>query len=407
MQEDLTRLEELYIKWYNKTATPEERAELIALLEAGVTQEQLTPLLSELWESLREDDSFSFHQKQQLADKILQQWPAEPVVAAPAQKRLYAWKWIAAAAVLLLIGSPFIWKLLSPHQGPAQKKAAVATSVEVIQPGRQGAVLTLADGRRVVLDSVGKGVISSQEGTRVIWQNNQLVYETGNGIAAANSTACNTMATPKGRQFQLVLPDGSKVWLNAASSIRYPVVFAKNERKVELTGEAYFEVAHDKARPFRVQTPNQVVQALGTGFNVNAYENEGLEKTTLIEGRVSVTTSVREPAGNHPRSVILNPGQQAVIDQHKQAVRVSNDQTEAAVAWKNGYFYLENMPFDQVMKQLERWYDIQVQYENGVPDLHFVGGLSRNMTLNALIRALQVSEVHFKMEAGRRLIVYK
>jgi ferric-dicitrate binding protein FerR (iron transport regulator) len=216
------------------------------------------------------------------------------------------------------------------------------------------------------------------------------------------------MATPKGRQFQLVLPDGSKVWLNAASSIRYPVAFNNKERRVEVSGEAYFEVAHDKTKPFQVQTKEQQVQALGTSFNINAYADEPIEKTTLLEGSVKVNSiSQKQTVTHQPLSAILTPGQQARIDNNNQLLSIANNQSEAAIAWKNGYFNLENIPFDQMMKQLERWYDIQVEYENGVPDLHFVGGLSRNITLAALLRSLQVSEVHFKMETGRRLIVYK
>lgn len=404
-----TRLEELYLKWVNKTATPQEKAALIELLESGASKEQLTPLIDKIWDDLRDDHDFSLSDKQQLANNILKQWPAEPVVTGRTPVRFFRWGWAVAATILLLTGTVFVWKLLVQKDTHTVKDAGqIAVHTEVIQPGSNGAILTLADGRQIVLDSAANGVISKQGGAEVSLQNNQIVYKAGEEPVAENTMAYNTMKTPKGRQFQLVLPDGSKVWLNAASSIRYPVAFNNKERRVEISGEAYFEVAHDKTKPFIVQTKNQAVQALGTSFNVNAYEDETIEKTTLIEGSVKVSSITNDQSvPHHPLSTILNPGQQAKIDNNKQLLSVANNQSEAAIAWKNGYFNLENIPFDQVMKQLERWYDIQVVYENGVPDLHFVGGLSRNVTLAALIRALQVSEVHFKVETGRRLIVYK
>jgi ferric-dicitrate binding protein FerR (iron transport regulator) len=268
----------------------------------------------------------------------------------------------------------------------------------------------LADGQKIVLDSAANGVIGQQHGAQISLQNNQVIYKSNVDPAAtpAKEMAYNTMSTPKGRQFQLVLPDGSKVWLNAASSITYPIAFNDKERRVKITGEVYVEVAHDRSWPFFVETKNQQIQALGTAFNVNAYENEEIEKTTLIEGSVKVnSTLIPQAVNRHPLTTILLPGQQANIDNSKQLLSIANNQSEAAIAWRNGYFNLENMPFDKVMKQLERWYNIEILYENGIPDLRFVGGLSRNMTLDALIRALRVSEVHFKMEAGRRLIVYK
>ncbi len=411
MQAGNTKLEDLYLKWFNKTATPQEKAELIQLLEAGATKEELTPLINKIWDHLQEDDAFTFTEKQQLADNILKQWPVEPVVTANSPVRTFRWGWAAAAAILLLVGSVFVWKLLTQRK-PEQNKtySAVVKNIDPIQPGHDGAVLTLADGQKIVLDSAANGVIGQQHGAQISLQNNQVIYKSNDDPAAgpAKEMAYNTMSTPKGRQFQLVLPDGSKVWLNAASSITYPIAFTDKERRVKITGEVYVEVAHDRYWPFFVETKNQQIQALGTAFNVNAYENEEIEKTTLIEGSVKVnSTLIPQAVNRHPLTTILLPGQQANIDNSKQLLSIANNQSEAAIAWRNGYFNLENMPFDKVMKQLERWYNIEILYENGIPDLRFVGGLSRNMTLDALIRALRVSEVHFKMEAGRRLIVYK
>lgn len=405
MQAGNTRLEELYTKWFNKTATPEEVAELISLLEAGASREELLPGMERIWDELDADEGFSFREKDQLADKILQQWPAAPVIKG--RRRLPSFRWTAAAILLLLAGAIIIWKWQDPGATNEKAQTPLAPVIETIGPGRNGAILTLADGRKILLDSASTGIFASQGATEISLQNNQLIYQAGE---EADSTiiAYNTMTTPKGRQFRLLLPDGTRVWLNAASSIRYPVTFRGTERKVELKGEAYFEVAPDQSRSFMVQTPNQMVQALGTSFNVHAFENETAELTTLIEGSVKVNVA----GGKHaPRGetlyAVLHPGQQANLNTQRQSLSIAEGQGEAAVAWKNGYFYLENKSFDRVMKQLERWYDIEVIYANGIPELQFYGGLSRNLTLDALIRALKVSEVHFRIEAGRRLIVYK
>ncbi|WEK38007.1 MAG: FecR domain-containing protein [Candidatus Pseudobacter hemicellulosilyticus] len=401
------RLEVLYQKWFNKTATPQEKAELLALLEAGASRAELDPLINRIWEDLQETgaDLYSYSDKQQLADSILQEFPATPVLVQPA-KRVWmvrlAW---AAAAVVAVSGSLLLWGLTGRKPAtPVQLVAAPASSPSEIQPGRNGAVLTLADGRQILLDSAGNGLIGQQQGAQITLKNDQLVYE-GNAIPAGEMIY-NIMVTPKGRQFQLLLPDGSRVWLNAASSIRYPVAFTGQERRVEVKGEAYFEIHPDKARPFVVATKQQEVQVLGTSFNVNAYEDEGTERTTLVEGRISVEPSPATDAAAPWQPVLLQQGQQARINGRQQPA-LTNNQAEAATAWKNGYFNVENMPFDQVMKQLERWYDIQVLYDKGIPNISFVGGLSRNLTLEALIRTLEVSEVHFKMEAGRRLVVYQ
>lgn len=405
MQAGNSRLEELYTKWFNKTATPEEKAELIGLLSSGASRDQLLPGMEKIWDQLEPDDDFSFREKEQLADNILRQWPAEPVISA--RKRVPVYRW-AAVAVLLLTGIIlfFQWNKKSKNEQLAKTPSTIPVQ-DIIGPGRNGAVLTLADGREILLDSTTNGVFANQGNTEISLQNNQVIYQAGEDMDSS-SVAYNTMATPRGRQFQLMLPDGSKVWLNAASSIRYPVSFTGRERKVEVKGEAYFEVAPDAFKPFLVQTPNQLVQALGTSFNIHAFGNETTEQTTLIDGsvKVNVTGGKHAPAGE-TLYAILHTGQQANLNTQKQSLSIAENQSEAAIAWKNGYFYLENKSFDRVMKQLERWYDIEVIYANGVPDLQFYGGLSRNLTLDALIRALKVSEVHFKIEAGRRLIVYR
>nr|WP_240966056.1 FecR family protein [Pseudoflavitalea sp. G-6-1-2] len=205
------------------------------------------------------------------------------------------------------------------------------------------------------------------------------------------------MSTPRGRQFQLRLPDGSAVWLNAASTIRYPAAFAGNERKVELTGEAYFEVAPDQQRPFRVLTPKQQIEVMGTHFNVNAYADEPLEQTTLIEGSVKVSGAVSQ------LSKLLTPDHQASVSDG--AITVTKLDTGPVIAWKNGLFCFVNANVPGVMRQLSRWYDIEVQYEGKIPDRVFAGKMQRDLTLNEMLNLLSSLNLNFKLEGSKKLIV--
>jgi transmembrane sensor len=307
-------------------------------------------------------------------------------------------RWWAAASILLTLaaGGYFLARNSRHDQPLALQKPAT------IGPGKQGAILRLADGTALVLDSLGNGTIATQNGARVLLKNGQLAYDpTGKGTGEATY---NTMTTPKGRQFQLMLPDGTKVWLNAASSIQFPTIFSGKDRRVRVTGEAYFEVVADKKMPFRVNVNNQAeIEVLGTNFNINAYDNEAAIKTTLLEGKVKVV-SARD---NHP-ATILQPGQQAVIrpgDPSGSLVPVQAADIDKVMAWKNGVFNFEGASLREVMNQIERWYDITVVYDKNVPDIKFFGEISREFNLADLIDALKDAGVHFKIETGRKLVV--
>lgn len=309
-------------------------------------------------------------------------------------------KWIAAAVIILVAGA-IIWQ--KPTRGPVVAQAPRELHQD-IEPGRSGAVLTLADGSKVSLDSSKNGVIAMQNGAQVLLQNGQLTYDlTG---SSEQVVAYNTMTTPKGMQYNLVLPDGTRIWLNAASSIRYPTVFEGSERRVEVTGEAYFEVAHNPAQPFFVKINGQTeVQVLGTYFNVNAYDDEDMVKTTLIKGSVRVVNN-----GLVSEGAVLKPGQQAQISRSTEKapakiVIVANADVDKALAWKNGVFDFDGANLEEVMKQLARWYNIEVIYENGIPQKEFIGKMSKEISLSGLLRGLEDAEVHFRIEEGRRLVV--
>lgn len=309
---------------------------------------------------------------------------------------LKPWFKYAAAAVLIISISFFIRSILQkpvPVNTSTEKPIAATTD---IAPGSQGAVLTLADGRKVVLDSLGNGTISLQTGAEVRLKDGQLVYDPV--TATEEQMVYNSISTPKGRQFQLILPDGTKVWLNAASSLKYPTHFSGNERKVEIKGEAYFEVAKNAQKPFIVMLPQGAeVRVLGTHFNINAYDNEPVIKTTLLEGAVKISA-----IGNR-QSAMLKPGEQAVLTADSRFTIAGAD-VEKVMAWKNGVFNFEDATLQEVMHQLERWYDIEVVYETGIPKLEFVGKMGRDLSLNNVLRGLEINKVHCRLE-GRKLIV--
>lgn len=305
--------------------------------------------------------------------------------------------WMRYAAAVILLAGVGLYVMLSGKPGSVNNDVVKAKPLtpEEIQPGKNGAVLTLVDGSKVVLDSLGNGLVTTQNGTRVSLVNGHLVYDAAN---AADVTAYNTMSTPKGRQFNLVLPDGSKVWLNAASSIRYPIVFTGNERKVEITGEAYFEVSRNASVPFRVITNNETaIEVLGTHFNINAYENEASINTTLLEGSVRVK--------NNQGTLMLKPGQQAQSVAAQKIRLVQEVDVDKVMAWKNGFFNFQDASLREVMRQLERWYDIEVAYEKNVPELEFFGKMGKDLSLAAVLRGLEKSNVHFRLENGRKLVV--
>lgn len=400
-------IEDLFCQWINGQATREQEQELILLLGKTESQGRLEQIMDKGWLQLDHLVELTSEQKELITQKALAQEVHRIPLPAYRVHFMRRWGW-AAAAILLLAGATYFLTTNKKNSEPA----AIAATTTDIAPGKNGAVLTLADGSQIVLDSLENGTVATQNGVQVVLQNGQLAYDpTGSG---AGERIYNTMTTPKSRQFQLTLPDGTKVWLNAASSLRYPTTFSAATRRVEVTGEAYFEVAKNKAKPFIVKINNKAeIEVLGTHFNVNAYTNESTIRTTLLEGRVRViagdlTAPHNAGTAGATVSALLKPGQQASIPNTISAITeipISPAQTDQVVAWKNGVFNFEDAGFEEVMRQLERWYDIEVVYEKGIPDIQFGGKLSRNVGLKDLLEILKRTEVHFKLEGERRLVV--
>lgn len=317
-----------------------------------------------------------------------------------------SWTSWAAAAIILIAASIGIYRYnQSSNTTVTATESGAQQPANDIAPGQDGAILVLSDGRQVLLDSLGNGVVAQEGETTVRIQNGQLVYD-----AAARSTEVlyNTMTTPKGRQYRLVLPDGSQVWLNAASSITYPTTFSASggkERRVAITGEAYFEVNPQRSTvngeriPFIVTKGDLEVQVLGTHFNVNAYDDEQDIKVTLLEGKVKVTHS----ANRQPSTLILLPGQQAIATTDP-GLRTTRPDLDAVMAWKNGKFQFNRTPLTEVLRQLSRWYDVEIEYQGEVPKVFFAGKIGRDLNLSQVLILLNKMEVNFKIE-GKKLIV--
>ncbi|HTN35875.1 MAG TPA: FecR domain-containing protein [Arachidicoccus sp.] len=288
--------------------------------------------------------------------------------------------------------------------GPQNPSIARSTGNGPIRPGHNGAILTLSNGSTVVLDSQKEGEVALQGGAKVLKNGDQLLYAPVKQLGTGSARIVyNTMTTPRGKQFSLVLPDGTKVWLNAASSITYPVHFAPDKRIVSVTGEVYFEVAHlvkaaDKSRvPFEVQSGPVKVQVLGTHFEVKNYLDEAAVRTTLLEG------SVRVHYGNSSRSVTIRPGQQASLNREApENIKVQSVSMEHVFAWKSGLFRFEDDPLSEILKQVSRWYNVDVDCVAGKQQLRFNGVISKRAEVQDLLDLLSATGVvNFRVEKDR------
>jgi transmembrane sensor len=298
------------------------------------------------------------------------------------------WPRYAAASILLLLTAG-IYFMVFKNQKP------IGNAISDVRAGGSNATLTLANGKKVSLTNIANGLVTKQPGTIVTKIANGLIsYSLSNGHEQA-ALSYNTLATPNGGEYQLVLPDGSKAWLNAASSLKFPTAFFGGERKVELKGEAYFEVVHNSKAPFRVITKGQVIEDIGTHFNINAYPDEAEIKTTLIEGAVKVS-------GNNA-AIILKPGEQTVLKENHLSEHNAN--IEETMAWKNGYFRFNDEKIPDIMRKLGRWYNVEIEYNGPISKELYNGTISRYRNISQVLKMLSYTNtVHFKVE-GRRILV--
>lgn len=317
---------------------------------------------------------------------------------------LKPWRLSVAAAILAAIAITGVLLITNQKSAPApamaqQKRPAPAD----IQPGGNRAVLTLADGSTISLDSAHTGNLASQGAARVLKiRDGELKYDAA--AASGHSTVSyNTLSTPRGGQYKLLLADGTRVWLNAASSIRYPTTFTGTDREVEISGEAYFEIAKNASMPFRVLTVSNpgdndpmTIDVLGTHFNVNAYGDEPVVRTTLIEGLVKVSKG--------KNTAMLKPGQAAQVRKDGAVQQLSGVDLEAAVAWKDGLFEFDDEELPVILREISRWYAIDIEYAGAVPTDKFTGSVSRNTTLSGVLKILKLSDIQFAVSNNKIIV---
>lgn len=379
---DKDEAQELLTKYIENQCSPEEKA----LIERWYLKEAAAQQLPE--------------SQTDFSDEKHEIWTGTLKRAGLKQKKYNPGKlWMASAAALLIflsIGFFFF-------RGEEPQVEVAVTQVPDVTPGTNKAVLTLADGSKIVLDHAGEGVLARQ-GNIIINKGaeGQLVYDASNSSLNTDraTVSYNTISTPRGGQYHVILPDGSKVWLNSASSINFPTAFNSDERNVTITGEAYFEVAPSATKRFNVKANGTNVQVLGTHFNVMAYADESSVKTTLLEGSVKVSSG---------KTVnIIKPGEQA--ESVAGRINISNANLEEAVAWKNGYFYFKDTDIKTVMRQIARWYDVDVQYKGEIPETVFSGKMYKNVNASKVLEILSYFKVNFRIEepltpSGRKTIV--
>jgi len=395
-----SRLTYLLESYFSNNATLEETDELMALLASDNSRENedhILGVMDRVWETHQASNPVFAVDKSRTMLATIMKTRAIPVVRQNNRK----WTWrIAVAAAVLLAGIFGIYTLVNREDRSNKEIAMIPITKPDILPGGNKAVLTLADGSTIILDSAANGTLTQQGNSKIIkLENGQIAYKAS---GKAEEVIYNTISTPRGGQYQLVLSDGTKVWLNAASSLRYPAMFTGAERKVELTGEGYFEVAKNAAMPFKVDVAGKgEVEVLGTHFNINAYSDEAAISTTLLEGKVKVTGT-----GSRPDSYrVLTPGQQAQLKANGQIGINNNVDVSEVVAWKNGKFQFgEAADITSIMRQIARWYDLDVEYK-GTFTGHIGGTISREVNVSKVFEMLEMTGTAKFQVNGKKVIV--
>jgi ferric-dicitrate binding protein FerR (iron transport regulator) len=377
--------------------TPPEQEELYQWIHDCPDDEDLRRIMQEVWADFAPTDVMDNDKAKQMLSRILTTADDAPPVKR--MVRPMARKWMAAAAVLVIAGSVSFYyldrkKSTASLAAPPEIAKINAPKGDVL-PGTTNATLTLDDGSSIVLDTVSSATVASQGSTRIIKQNGQVVYQNRDNAPNTAGLIYNTLSTSRGHEYPLTLSDGTKVWLNASSSIRFPVQFSDKQRAVSITGEVYFEVAKN-SKPFSVSAGGARVEVLGTHFNINAYEDETRLNTTLIEGAVRIIKG--------SSSMVLAPGQQAQIHKNGSMELNKDADMEGAISWTQGYFHFKDASLETVLRQLSRWYDVDVIYEKHPADETFSGDIQKSLSLSQVLKILEKSQVRFQIN-GKRLIV--
>ena len=413
------RINELAKKWKEGTITPEEKEEFdrwyegadadataAADADAAADAQSVELVRERIFQAIADREGLRQH-------RVGRRMGSRGLIAQLPARRRIAFRWAAAAIVLLLAGGGMLY--LQLHTRRSTDIVAHPFAGHELPPGSAKATLTLSDGTIVPLQKGKVGTIRDRNGISIRQQTGALVYEGGNasgngGSAGGSGSAVdgadapisyNTITVPRGGQYQLVLSDGTAVWLNSASSLRYPTVFRGNKRTVTLTGEGYFEVAKDKDHVFQIEAGGQMINVLSTEFNINCYADEADVRTTLLQGSVKVWL----PGASD--SLVIRPGQQAVSGGASGSGRlrvIDNADIEQVIAWKNGYFQLNDADIRTIMRQVARWYDVEVKYEGAPPTQELSGKMRRSASAAEFLDMLSYFNIRFRVE-GRTIIV--
>jgi transmembrane sensor len=392
------RLRYLFEGHIKNILTPEEKKELMSILNNIDNSNGVDEMIQQLWLDNGEADALVDAEGERRIQNVMKL--VAPAAKFKTIKRLTQYGWLKAAAVLIVALSAGLLFMNRRNKVSHAPVLAKNTHAE-IHPGGNKAYLTIANGARIVLNDIKNGSVAVQSGVQVSKvKNSVLVYQPKNDTSNPDAAIqLNTITTPRGGQYQVILADGTKAWLNAASSIKFPVAFNGPERKVEITGEVYFEVTKNKAKPFIVSANNVNVRVLGTHFNVSAYPDDPSVITTLMEG------SVRMSKGT--AAALLVPGQQGIAMNNKENITLQPANIEATEAWRKGLFIFHDESIVNVMKIMARWYDVDVEYQGNIRDKEFGGSISKSNNINVLLDNMSLTgAIHYKIE-GRRIIVMK
>lgn len=384
-----SRLKYLYDQYQNNCLTHEELLEWDEALIDRKNDEILLGMIDIDWHTKKRSDAVPETQKQlEIYDYVISNSNRHK------QLRKYP-MWskitIAAASVILILGAAIFYLHKDANSGNM-------TYRDDVQPGKKGATLTLANGKKIRLAQAGSGEIAKQEDVSIVkTADGQLVYQVGSQRNISNESSNNILSTSTGELYSLILPDQTRIWMNSSSSISYsPTLYVKGKRVVKLTGEAYFEIYEDKAHPFIVETQDQKVEVLGTHFNINSYLDEKVITTTLLEGAIKIS--------NANQTKLLKPGEQSL--NNGADLKVTKADLEKAIDWKNGDFFLNHVNFKTATRKIARWYDVQFIFESSVPDdIESGGWISMDKKLSEVLRLIESSgQVHFRVE-GKKVYV--
>jgi len=400
--------EYLIEKYAKNKCSKEEFDQLLKFVAEGRRGAELTEALRNHWMASEQETKHSGINWEEKLYTLLNESKNETPVISLLKNPVSVWlkKWAVAASVFILFATAGWFILLNTknHSSGLSKATTKSTkAMNNITPGGNKAVLTLADGSVINLDSAKNGTITQQGNIKIIkGGDGQLLYYVDQEGAMVKGY--NTISTPRGGKYQIVLSDGSKVWLNAASSLKFPASFTGKTREVILTGEGYFEIAKNASMPFHVKVNNMTVEVLGTHFNVNAYEDESSVATTLLEGSVKIKKDLSVKSSS--QSLVLVPGQQAELAKDGILKINHNVNMQEVIAWKNDIFEFNNTPVKNIMRQISRWYDVEVDYRGSVPTHQLTGKISRNVDLKQLIDMLTYTGVNMKIE-NKKIIIWE